>query len=148
MRWAPALPFAGTQLPLALPAATCDGQKKQHGDISRAIGQHARRVGHHDALRLGGGDIDVIEADPEIAEDFRTDIPGKDRSRQLVRNGRQHRIIIRQRLTQFAFSKRYIISVERQVEALREHGLYRGRPASGDENAGFWHESGSSILCL
>ena len=144
MRRPPAAPFAGTQLAFPFPAAARYGQQQQHGDVGGAVGQYARRIGDDDALLLGGSDVDVIEADSEIAEDFRPDsIALEKRSRQSVGNGRQHRIIGQQSRAQLPGIESDIIQIERRIEAFGKYGLNCRRPAPGDENTGSGHAASS-----
>src|SRR5690606_24276094 len=48
--------------------AAAGGQDQREGEVGGRLGQHAGRVGHGDAARGGGRDVDVVIADGDVGE--------------------------------------------------------------------------------
>ena len=74
----PAFPFAGADHPLPLTGAAGGHQHQGEGAFGRGEGENLRRVRHHDAARVGGGDVDMVETDAECGDDLRARRQGID----------------------------------------------------------------------
>ena len=69
--------------------AARDAQDERPGEIGRGLGQHVRRVGHHDAARAGRGHVDVVVADGHRGHDCAG--PSRLRSTVVVHRVGEHR---------------------------------------------------------
>jgi hypothetical protein len=43
-------------------------ENQRHGHVGGVLGQNFRRVGHGDAARMGGNDVDIVDAVAEIGD--------------------------------------------------------------------------------
>ena len=118
-----------------LARAPCDHQQQGHGEIRRAVGQDLGRVGNGDGKFLRGGDIDVIEADPEVANHTHSapfDI--EQLGAEGIGDGRTQRIGAAQRALQLREAQGLVVGTQLDVEALRKFALDLRRPASCDDD--------------
>ena len=90
---ADAIAPAGAHDLVVLIGAPCRRQQHHEGEVGGALGQHARRVRHHDAARLGRGDVDMVVADAAGCADADAVGQLRDRlGRQRQRVGEQKRL--------------------------------------------------------
>ena len=65
---APTGPATGAQLALAFAGAPRRHQHQQDSKVSRRVGQDVGRIGYRYCPRRGGIDVDVVEANAEVAD--------------------------------------------------------------------------------
>ncbi len=126
---APAAPVSGAQFALAFAGAAGRHQHQGEGDIGCRIGQHARRVGDGNALRPGGGDIDMVEADTVIGDQPDPVAAGDDIRIDPVGNGRAQYVEFAHGRGQFGLAHGPVVLVEDAVELFRQRALDRLWPA-------------------
>jgi hypothetical protein len=68
-RWAPVFPEPLSHQFLALPGTASRTDHQHHREFGGRIGQHVRRVGHHDAPGACRAHIDVVVPDREVGND-------------------------------------------------------------------------------
>ena len=59
----------GTDPPLGSAQPPCRHEDQRHGDVSRGIRQHPRRVRHEHPPLATGGDVDVVVPDGHVRDD-------------------------------------------------------------------------------
>jgi hypothetical protein len=63
-----------------------DRHDQRHGQVGGVLGQDAGRVGDDDAARVGGGDVDIVDAiAPKLAISLSRS-PDRDRRRESMRS--------------------------------------------------------------
>ncbi len=138
----PAGPFAGAQMPLALAAPPRGGEHQQDRQLGGGVGQHVGRVGHHQAQPARRLQVDVVDADAEVAEHPAGALALFEQGRaQAVGHGRADRVVAAQGLRHRLGRQRRVGGVERHLVLLGQPALGRFRPAAGQQHFRAGHGS-------
>ena len=115
----PALPVAAAQQPLAFGKPARHREDQGHRHVCRVLGQHARRVGHQDAALPRCGEVDVIDAGPEVRDQLQVGAGlADDGAVDRVRHRRNEHVGVRHHPRQGLAVERPIILIESGVEKL------------------------------
>ena len=147
---APAAPFTGAKLALALTGAPAQHQHQGERQVGGRIGQHTRRVGHRDPVGRGGGKIDMVHPDPVIGDHPAASLAaGPDHLIvDHVGYGRGGDVMACKPLGKFVLGQWTVILVEGHVE-MRGKSLFRGgRPAAGHENGWLCHQAAAFLVFI
>ena len=122
----PALKAAALNHLSALNDAAGGGQNKGHGHIGGVFGQNAGRIGHGNAARIGGGDIDIIDPGPEIGDQLERGSGARQKTRiNPIGNGRDQHLGALKRVKELVLPHRLVGQVQLGVEQFTHTGLHR-----------------------
>ena len=149
MRWAPARPVARAQFTLSVPGAARHHQHQRHGEISRAFGQHVRRVGDCNAMSLGLFNVDMGVTHAVVCQDLGLRARHVQRVRpKLVRDCWQDRIKLLDRLAKLCRVQRAVAAVQFHIVICGQLFLDRFGPPAGDKYAWLDHHAASITLAI
>ena len=111
------------------------GQNEAHGEVGAVFGEHARRIGDDNAARMGGGHVDVVDADTEVGEELELVAgAGDDLGIDSVGDGRGQHVGAVHRRHQGLGVHGCVVEVEFGVEQLAHTRLHRiGELARDDD---------------
>jgi len=111
------------------------GHDQRHGQVSGVLGEDARGVGDGDAARVGGGDVDVIDARPEIGDQLQ---PGPGLFQQLgvepVGNGGGEHVATAHRIGELRLGQRLVGEIQLGVEQFPHPSFHRIGKFAGDDD--------------
>ena len=129
----PAAPLAGAHHALAFAEPPRDREDQAPGEIGARVGQHVGRVGHDNAARAAGGDVDVVVADGDVGDDLQLR-PGGIEHRGIDRFGEQadDRVLAADALQQLLARDRAAADVQIDIAGRFELRDDRGRKLASD----------------
>jgi hypothetical protein len=108
---APGFPLSGSREAVAFDHPPGGGHQEGPGKVGRRFGQHARSIGHKDAQTACILDIDVVEADGDVANDPNVRDGLQDLAVNDVGEQRHRALLSLQPRNQFLFGKDAVIRV-------------------------------------
>ena len=111
------------------------GQDQAHGEVGGIFGKHPRRIGDNDPTRVGGGHVDMVDADTEVGDQrqLRTG-PGDQIAVQPVGDRARQNLRPRECCGKGLDIHRRVVEIELSVEKLTHAGFNRIRELSRYDN--------------
>jgi hypothetical protein len=135
----PALPLAGAQEVFALGDAPCGSKHQREAEVGRGFSQHVGRVGHRDAARRAGGDVDVVVADGHRAHSLELRAGRDQRRVDRLGGGDEDAVVALQTGDEFVARPVDGRVIGRDVEVLTQLVHDRRKNLTCDQNLGLAH---------
>ncbi len=137
--WRPATPFAAADHAFTFGHATRYRKNQRHRHVGGVFGQDIGCVGHGDAARPCGLQIDMVNTRPEIGDQAQIrPRMGKNGGIDSVRHRRDKNIGLFDRLDQFGLGHRDIVDVQTCIKQFHHAGFNRFRQFAGHDDEGFF----------
>ena len=118
----PTGPLAIAQIALRLADAACCGEDQGPGEVGGGIVKHARGIGRHHAMLGTGGEVEIIEADGDVAYRFQIGAARQQRGVDAIDEGGQRPCLAGQSRRQLLGTERHIVLIGVDLEVLGQIG--------------------------